>query len=74
MASEMIKQIVKSKKDLGIINQIQEIRAKNNKCWMDILRLSIKVAPNESKKIMQKINKYDAMISKLTKELTDGKS
>jgi hypothetical protein len=74
VVSKTIKEIIKNKDDLKIINEIQNIRAKNNVCWMDILKLAIKTAPKEAKKIMQKINKYDALISKLTKELTNGKS
>jgi hypothetical protein len=72
MASETIKQIVKTKTDLNLINEIQEIRAQNNIQWMAILKLSMQAYPKETKKILQKINKYDSMISKKTKELSNG--
>ena len=34
---------------LKIIGQIEKTRKKNNKNWMDLLRLSFKYNPNESK-------------------------
>ena len=46
-----------------IINLIQKIRAKNNKNWMDIMRLAFKHAPEDSAKIMKKINELDKKIS-----------
>ena len=37
---------MKKKKDYGkIIDQIEKVRSKNNKNWMDILRLAYKYAP-----------------------------
>ena len=55
-------------KYLKIIDQIQKIRSKNNVNWMDILRLSFTKAPEETIKIMNKINTDDAEISKLLKK------
>ena len=42
----------------NIISQIEKIRSKNNVNWMNILRLSFKLDPKASVKIMKKIN-YD---------------
>lgn len=53
-----------------IINQIEKIRSKNNKNWMNILRLAFKYAPKESAKIMKKINQYDKKISNLVGKLS----
>ena len=58
---------------LNIIDQIQEIRTRNNKNWMDILKLAFKHAPDEAKKIMADITECDAEINKLTRELTKEK-
>jgi hypothetical protein len=58
---------VKSK--IKIIDKIQAIRAKNNKNWMDILRLAYKLDPNSTSKIMKKINIDDKKISNLLKKL-----
>lgn len=57
------------KKDNKIINEIQKIRARNNKNWMDILRVAIKYAPISTKKIINKINLDDKKISKLVQKL-----
>ena len=52
-----------------IINTIQKIRSKNNKYWMDLLRLAFKYAPKKSSKIIKKINSADKQISKLLRKL-----
>ena len=51
-------------------NKIENIRLKSNKNTMDILRLAFKFYPNESRKIMIKVNKWDGKISKLLNEFT----
>jgi len=55
----------------NILNQIEEIRKRNNHLWMKILRLAFKYAPNESKVIMTNIVEYDEKIKDLCKELID---
>lgn len=60
-----------SKYYLEIIDQIQEIRSKNNKNWMDLLRLSFTVAPTETAQIVAKIYEDDGAISELAKKLTE---
>lgn len=52
-----------------IIDIIQKIRSKNNKNWMDLMRLAFKYAPKESAKIMKKINQSDKKISLQLKKL-----
>ena len=53
-----------------IINEIQKIRSKNNKHWMNLMRLAFKYAPKEASKIMHNITKLDKKISSLTKNLS----
>lgn len=53
-----------------IINDIQKVRSKNNKNWMDILRLAYKHSPKEAAKILSEIYKEDKKISILAKKLT----
>ena len=55
---------------LNIINQIEEVRSKNNINWMDVLRLTFKLSPNEAKKLVKKINIQDSKISNLLKKLS----
>lgn len=57
-------------KNLKVINQIENIRKKNNKNWMDILRIAFKKAPKETSMIMSNIYKDDIKISKLVKKLS----
>ena len=62
----MKKNYIKSKK---IIDNISKIRSKNNKNWMDILKLAFKNDPKNASKILSKITNFDQRISKLTKKL-----
>ena len=55
---------------LKIIRKMEKKRKKNNKNWMDILRLAFKSSPIEAKKIMIKIYQDDTKISKLIKQLS----
>jgi len=67
-----VKNFYVMKKNLSkikIINQIEKIRGKNNKTWMDILRLAYRNSPRECANIMSKIYKDDSKISKLVKKL-----
>tara|TARA_B100000941_G_C28370604_1_gene481929 strand:- start:593 stop:781 length:189 start_codon:yes stop_codon:yes gene_type:complete len=48
-----------------IIRQITNARKKNNINWMNLLRIAIKYAPNQSKKILKDINNQDKKISQL---------
>lgn len=58
---------------LKIINQIQNVRARNNKYWMDVLKLAFKFAPKQASKIMKKINSNDQKISTLVEKLSKNK-
>tara|TARA_R110000851_G_scaffold217050_1_gene369943 strand:+ start:204 stop:407 length:204 start_codon:yes stop_codon:yes gene_type:complete len=62
----MIKQ---KRTDLEIIDEVEQIRTKNNVNWMDILRLAFKHAPEDARKLMGKVNEHDGRISDLLKEL-----
>ena len=54
-----------------LTNQIQNVRSKNNKYWMDVLRLAFKHAPNQASELMKKVNLNDQKISKLVKKLSN---
>ena len=51
------------------ISQIENTRKKNNKNWMDLLRLSFRYNPTEAKKILKDIFKEDKRVNRLLKEL-----
>ena len=57
------------KKGLKIVNQIQKIRTENNKNWMDLLRLSLKLDFNSTSKILKEICKDDKRISSLAQKI-----
>ena len=59
----------KNKSKNKIIGTIQKIRAKNNKNWMDLMRLAFKHAPKKSSKVMKRINSADKKMSLELKKL-----
>ena len=60
---------MKAKNYKKIITKIENTRKKNNKNWMDILRLAFKSSPVEASKILSQIYKEDKNISVLAKKL-----
>ena len=54
----------------NLINQIQNTRKKNNKNWMDLLRITFKHNPVDAKRVVKKIFNEDKRINKLVKKLT----
>ena len=57
------------KRYLKLINSIEKTRKRNNKNWMDLMRLAFKCNPSESKKIVRGIFKEDKKINILIKKL-----
>ena len=55
---------------LKLIDEIQKVRSKNNKYWMDLLRLAFRFAPDKASKLMKKVNSNDKKISKLVEKLS----
>ena len=51
----MDKNYFMSKKYLNIVKKIELARSKNNKNWMDLLRLAIKKAPKQAKIILKEL-------------------
>lgn len=56
---------------MEIIDEIEKIRSKNNKNWMDILRLAFKHSPNEAAGIVAEIYREDSKIAELAKKLSN---
>jgi len=57
------------KKELKIFNRIENIRSKNNKNWMDLLRLAYDSNPNKTLSILSKIISKDQALVKLASQL-----
>lgn len=55
--------------DLKMIDQIEQVRGANNVNWMDLLRISLRHAPEETKEVLRRIQSDDATISHLLKQL-----
>jgi Na+/serine symporter len=56
---------------LSIIDEIEKVRTVNNVNWMDVLRIAFKHSPDETKKLLKKINEEDKKISVLFKKLEE---
>ncbi len=61
------------KKALILVNKIEKIRNKNNKNWMDLLRISLKSNFIETSKILKEICKHDKNIYSLAKKINNLK-
>ena len=59
----------KYRKSLKLVNKIQKIRSKNNKNWLDLLRLALKLDHKSTSKILSEIYKDDQRISKLAEKI-----
>ena len=66
---EMDQNYFMSKKYLNIVKKIELARSKNNKNWMDLLRLAIEKAPKQAKQILKeliiKTKTYQSFFQKL---------
>jgi len=54
---------------LKLLDKIEKVRSKNNKNWMDILRLSIKLDYKNTSSLIKEIYKQDTKISNLAKKI-----
>ena len=59
----------KNKNTKKIFKDIEKTRSKNNKNWMDLLRLSFESNPKKTLNIISEILKKDEKLIKLAKKL-----
>ena len=52
-----------------LLDKIEKVRSKNNKNWMDILRLSIKLDYKNTCTLIKEIYKQDARVSSLVRKI-----
>ena len=57
----------KNFKSIPIFNKIQKLREKNNKNWMDLLRLAYHYDPKNTSMILNRIIKKDQTLINLAK-------
>lgn len=53
------------------LDQVHQIRVKNNDLWMEILQIALDFAPEETKAILARIKKNDRRITELFGALID---
>ena len=56
-------------KKVTVIDKIEKARSRNNKNWMDLLRIAHNSSPKKISKILAKIYKEDKNISGFAKKL-----
>lgn len=55
----------------ALVDEIEFIRKRNNRRWMDILRIALATRPVETKAILRSINESDGEITTLLKKIAD---
>lgn len=55
--------------DFDLINQIEDVRRRNNVRWMDIVRVAMRHAPDDTRAILRDIQELDGEVRRLTQEL-----
>jgi hypothetical protein len=60
---------IKINKAIRLVNKIEKIRSKNNKNWMNLLKLSLKLDLKETSKILKQICKEDKSISNIANKI-----
>lgn len=58
--------------DRRLLDQIEAIRARNNRYWMNLVRLALEHAPEETRALLQKIAYADGEVRRLTETLARG--
>ena len=60
---------IKISKAIKLVNKIERIRSKNNKNWMNLLKLSLMLDLKETSKILKQICKEDKSISNIANKI-----
>ena len=70
--SELLHMSTKRTK-LDILDEIEQVRAKNNTHWMDVVRLCFELDEERAQNIFYNIKECDKQIRDLSKEIADEK-
>ena len=62
------------KEEAQVVDDIEHMRRLNNRLWMQILRIALAAAPQETKAVLQDIKNNDRLISGLIEKLADENS
>lgn len=52
-----------------LIDEIENVRSRNNRVWMNLVRLALEVAPERARALFSEISKNDEEILALSKML-----
>lgn len=63
----------KTRTDLDILNEIEQIRAENNTLWMDVVRMCFELDAERARSIFSKVKECDRKIQQLSKEISNPK-
>lgn len=63
----------KLRSDLDILNEIEQIRAKNNTLWMDVVRMCFELDPVRARSIFSQVKECDRKIQRLSEEISKSK-
>jgi len=64
--------IMKERSDQDILNEIEQIRAKNNTLWMDVVRLCFELDADRARSIFGQIKECDRQIHTLSEEIANN--
>lgn len=56
------------------LQEIRQIRVKNNDLWLSILEIALRRAPDETKEVLNEIRLNDMMITEIVGEIIDEDS
>ena len=75
MDKQIMKKMNKNKlaKGLKLINEIEKVRSKNNKNWMDLLKLSLSLDFKKTANILNRIVKDDKTVSRIASKIKNLK-
>ena len=60
----------KTRTDLDILNEIEKIRAENNKLWMDVVRMCFELDAVRARSIFSQVKECDRKIQQLSEEIS----
>lgn len=61
----------KTRTDLDILNEIEQIRAENNTLWMDVVRMCFELDADRARSIFSKVKECDRKIQQLSEEISN---
>ena len=63
----------KTRTDLDILNEIEQIRAENNTLWMDVVRMCFELDSERARLIFSQVKECDRKIQQLSEKISKSK-